>query len=132
MSTQALMMGGSLLLDTPVALSATADTSMNGTNSVVVASGTTNGTKIEEVVVIGNGSAATVAGLVCLFRFDGTTKHLYDTIQITAVTPSTTVTPFRTFRVYPNLWLPNASWQLLASSSVASQVIKVHALGSNA
>lgn len=102
------------------------------TTSTVLTAGTT-GSKIEEVVVEASATtlvATTVAGLVYLFLFDGTTYHLFDTITITAITASATVAPFRFARTYTNLVL-ETGWSLRASQSVAgnASILKVHALG---
>jgi hypothetical protein len=101
-------------------------------SSVVVTAGTA-GSKIEEITVEAVTTSlapTTVAGLVYLFLFDGTTYHLYDTIPVTAVTASATVPPFRATRSYPNLLLP-PNWSLRASQSIAgnANILKVTALG---
>lgn len=93
-----------------------------------------SGTKIEEIVVqaakTGTLVATTVAGLVYLFLYDGSTYRLYDTIAITAITPSSTTAPFRLARPYMNLWL-KSGWSLRASQSIAgnASVLEVHAFG---
>ena len=92
-----------------------------------------SGSKIEEVVVQASNTGltvTTVAGLVYLFLYDGTTYHLYDTIPITAVSGTATVAPFRLSKVYNNLVLKNG-WYLYASQSIAgnNSLLKVHALG---
>jgi hypothetical protein len=81
------------------------------------------GSLVQEVVAVGTG--VTLAGMVNLFTFDGTTYHAFDTMAITAVTPSTSVAPFRLVRDYVNLWLP-PGWTLVATSFVASQLIDMH------
>jgi hypothetical protein len=101
--------------------------------SVVIVTAGASGTKIEEVVVHAMTTTltpTTVAGLVYLFAYDGTTYHLFDTIVVTAVTASTTVAPFRTNRMYANLVLPTG-WFLRASQSIAgnASLLKVEAFG---
>jgi hypothetical protein len=114
---------------TNVTMSQPATASASG---VTVTLGGGIGTKIEEVVVIGNGSP-TLAGVVNTFRYDApnTTYHFHDSFIVTAVTPSTTTAAFRLVRDYQNLWLP-PQWLFVASSWVASQLVNVDASGLNA
>jgi hypothetical protein len=75
-------------------LSATADSSYTApTHTVTIVTAGANGTKIEEIDFIGIGT--TVAGVVGLYLYDGSTYHFFDSIAVTAVTPSTTQIPFR-------------------------------------
>ena len=95
-----------------------------------------SGTKIEEIVVEASKSgsliATTVAGLVYLFLYDGSTYHLFDTVAVTAITASTTVAPFRLSKVYNNLVL-KSGWSLRASQSIAgnASILKVQAFGAD-
>lgn len=75
-------------------------------------------------------AATTVAGLVYLFLFDGTTYHLYDDIAVTAVTASATVAPFRASRTYTNFWM-KTGWSLRASQSILgnASILKCEAFG---
>lgn len=113
---------------------ATAETNLSApAQSALIVTAGASGTKIEEVVVHAMTTTltpTTVAGLVYLFVYDGTTYHLFDTIVITAVTASTTVPPFRTNRMYSNLVLPTG-WFLRASQSIAgnASLLKVEAFG---
>lgn len=102
-------------------------------NASVVLTAGTSGTKVEEIVVHATQTtlvATTVAGLVYLFLYDGTTHHLFDTVNVTAVTATTTVAPFRASRIYPNLVL-KSGWSLRASQSIAgnANILKVTAVG---
>ncbi len=108
-------------------LSATADSSYTApTHAVSVVSAGASGSKIEEVRFVGTGT--TVAGVVVLYLYDGTNYHVYDSVVVTVVTPSTTQGPFEQVNAYPNLELPNG-WSLYATSFVASQLINVVATG---
>jgi hypothetical protein len=112
------------------AIPGTADTSLTSpTNQVTVlaAPGGTGG-KIEEIVCEGVGT--TVAGIVYIWIYDGSVYNLWDTFAITAVTPSTTVVPFRLSKTYVNLLMLSTD-QLRASQSIAgnANLIKVHAQG---
>lgn len=117
-----------------VALLGSAETNLQvpAQSSVVLTAGA-NGTKIEEIVVQHsntNLTTATVAGLVYLFLYDGSTYHLFDVLTISAVTPTTTAQPFRLSSRYTNLIL-KSGWSLRASQSIAgnASLLKVHAFG---
>ena len=107
---------------------ATAETSWTApthlTPAIVTAG--SNGTRIEEITFFGIGT--TLAGLVVLYLYDGSTYHAFDSCLVTAVTPSTTVAPFRSSSVYSNLEL-KSGWSLYAGSFTASQLINVTAFG---
>lgn len=113
------------------ALPSTADTSLtNPTNQVTVATAGANGMKISAIDVQGVGT--TVAGVVNIFRHDGSTYHLVDQFVITAVTSSTTAAAYRNSRKYEDLTL-NANDTLRASQTVAgnASLLKVNAYGAN-
>lgn len=101
--------------------------------SVIVTAGAA-GTKIEEIVVEAVAASltpTTVAGLIYLFLYDGATFHLYDTLNVTAVTAAAAgPAPFRTNKLYTNLLLASG-WSLRASQSIAgnANLLKVIALG---
>jgi hypothetical protein len=92
------------------------------TTSVIVTAGA-SGSKIEEIVVQASKSgsliATTVAGIVYLFLYDGSTYHAFDTITVTAITASATTPGFRLSKTYANLVL-KTGWSLRASQSIAS------------
>lgn len=69
----------------------------------------------------------TVAGLVYLFLFDGSTYNLFDTLAVTNVTASATIAPFRTSKLYTESM--QTGWSLRASQSIAGNngLIKVEA-----
>ncbi len=106
---------------TAAALLTTADLSLTAPSvaATVLTANATNGSKIEAITIAGVGT--TVAGAVNIFTHDGTTYHLFDTILVTAVTPSATVAPFFLTRPYVNFWLPKATptWTLRASQTIA-------------
>lgn len=85
-----------------------------------------SGTRLNRIVA--KGVATTVAGKVLLFLYDGTTYHLFDELDITAVTLSTTVDAFRIERAYQDLVL-KTGWSLRAALSVAQTGVKVMAFG---
>lgn len=85
-------------------VSATLDTSLTApTNIATALTAGASGTQVFEAVVEAVGT--TVAGVFNVFRYDGSTYHLYDQILVTAITSSTTATAFRATRQYTNLIL---------------------------
>lgn len=107
-------------------------TTVPTTTSTLITAGA-SGTKVEEIVVEAATTSltpTTVAGLVYIFLYDGTTYHLYDTITVTAVTASATVAPFRANKTYANLII-KTGWSVRASQSQSSNasLLKVHAVG---
>lgn len=109
--------------------SATADTgygAVQPTHAVLLATAGANGTKIEEIDVVGSG--VTVAGNLNIFMYDGTTYWLLTTVTVTVVTPSTTVPPFFQAINFQNLVIPTGSF-LYICSAVASQLVQVNAYG---
>lgn len=101
--------------------------------AVVILTAGSSGTKIEEIVVEASFTtlaATTVAGLVYLFLYDGSTYHLFDWVQVVAGTGSATAPPFRVSVRYANLWI-KTGWSLRASQSIAgnNSILKVHAFG---
>lgn len=105
------------------------------TTSVIVTAGA-SGTKIEEIVVQATKSGSlvntTVAGLVYFFLYDGATYHLFDTVQVTAITGSATAAAFRSSNRYANLWL-KTGWSLRVSQSIAgnASILKCSAFGAD-
>ena len=116
---------------TNVTLSQPATASASG---VTITLGGGIGTRVEQVVWIPNTSgSATVAGVLTLFLYDGTTYHYIDEATVTAQTPTTTagITSVNFANSpYVNLWIP-PGWTLVFSSTVASQLVTVTAFGEN-
>ena len=110
--------------------SATADAEYGSTNApahaVLLLTGGTNGTKVEQIDCVGTG--VTVAGNLVVFIYDGTTYWGMDDFLVTVVTPSTTVAPFFASHTYNNLFVPSGS-SLYITSAVASQLVNVNAYG---
>jgi hypothetical protein len=123
-------------VDNTAQLIGTAETNLQvPVNSVTVLTAGASGSKIEEIVVQASATtlvATTVAGLVYIFLYDGSTYHLFDTIAVTAITASTTVAPFRLSKTYNNLVL-KSGWSLRASQSIAgnASILKIHCLGAD-
>lgn len=125
MATQPQFAATPLLGSNP--LSATADTSYTApSHTVTLVTAGANGSKIEQVDFVGIGT--TVAGVVQLYLYDGTTYHAFASQLVTVVTPSTTQAPFFASQFFSNLILP-FGWSLVATSFVASQLINCIAYG---
>jgi hypothetical protein len=98
------------------------------TTAGTLIAGVSTGTRIAEVVVkLAQTSAASV---IRLWLYDGTNYFLFDEFTVAAATGSTTVQQTRVSTTYNNLILPNASWSLRVSTSVA-QTTHVTALGAD-
>lgn len=110
-------------------VSATADTSYTApSNSVVILTSGASGSKVEEIVFQGHGTS--LAGMINLFVYDGTTYRIIDQVKFLGVTGSTTASSERFVRQYSNLILPatgGTTYTLKASSMIASNPIMVTA-----
>ena len=123
---------------TPVfgaALLTTADTSLTAPTTIgtVITAGA-SGTRIDFIEI--QGVATTVAGIVNLFIYDGTTYHLWQQIPIIPVTSSTTAVAFSTTTSTNNS--PNVmpmiiptGYSLRATTTIAQTGLKVIAYGGN-
>lgn len=114
----------------PVKVSATADTSYTAPSVTVVAfTAGASGSKVEEIVINGNGT--TILGILTLFIKRSGSFYLFDSFLIPVVTPSTTtVANLRISRTYTNLVLKSGD-TLEVASTVASQLASVTALGAD-
>lgn len=108
----------------------TINTATDGTGTITdLIVGAAAGTRVLSVNV--QGTATTVAALVNLFLFDGTNYDLFDQITISATTGSTTAKGYRLVTPYTDLVLPNATWKLGATITVAptTGTVRVAAFG---
>lgn len=109
----------------------TANTNRDGTGTIVdILTGAATGTRILEVVLKATGDPAD--SVVVLYLSDGANSIVFDEIDLgDPAAGSTTATSYRGSVTYTNLVLPNASWKLQASITVAptSGVVRVIALG---
>lgn len=83
----------------------------------------TNGRRIDGITVSGCSNAmtaATTAGLVGIWLWDGTTAYLLTEISVSAVTPSTTVAAFVTTYIPPVPLILPAAYKLFASTTVTT------------
>lgn len=113
----------------------TADTSLTAptTVSTILTAGS-SGTRIDYIEI--QGVATTVAGLINLFVYDGTTYFLWQQIPVQAVTSSTTAPAFNAVissngnaNIMP-LTIPTG-YSLRATASVAQTGVRVIAYGGN-
>jgi hypothetical protein len=103
--------------------SATAITSranITGTTGLVQLTATsTNGTRVDALTV--KSKATSVASIISIWIYNGTTSFLYDEFDVTAITASTTVDSFTLTKTYNNLTLP-PTYQLFISETVQTDV----------
>jgi hypothetical protein len=98
----------------------TATASLAAANIVELTPVSTNGRRIDAIEVAAAANAiggATVAGIIGIWAWDGTTAYLIDEIPVLPVPPSATAPAFTTKRNYSDLNLP-AAFKLFASTSV--------------
>jgi hypothetical protein len=102
------------------ATAVTSRANITGTTGLTQLTATsTNGTKIDAITV--TGTATTVANIVDIWIYNGTTSYLYAEIGISAVTPSTTVSAFTTTVPFNNLVLP-PTYQLYVSEQISGNL----------
>jgi len=115
------------------ALLTTADTSLTAPTTVgTVLTAGASGTRIDYIDI--QGVATTVAGLINLFIFDGTTYFLWTQVPVIAITSSTTAVAFQAplssngnSNIMP-LTLPTG-YSLRATASIAQTGVRVTACG---
>jgi hypothetical protein len=98
------------------------------TNVGTLITGAATGTRISEIVV--KMAATSAAAIVRIFLYDGSTYWHFDEVTVAAATGSATVQQTRVSTTYNNLILPNASWSVRVTTSVA-QATHVTALGAD-
>lgn len=111
----------------------TADTSLTAPTTVgTIVSAGASGTRIDYIDI--QGVATTVAGLINLFVYDGTTYVLWQQVPVIAITSSTTAPAFSAVlssnsnaNIMP-LTLPTG-YSLRAAASVAQTGVRVTAYG---
>jgi hypothetical protein len=78
---------------TAVVQATAANTARDGTGTIAtVLTAGTSGTRIDDLTITATGT--TTAGVVRLFIHDGATTRLWREVLVSAITPSTTVSPF--------------------------------------
>ena len=97
-----------------------------------------NGVRVDMITVVGCSSAitaATTAGLIGVWVWDGTTAYLLTEIVISAVTPSTTVPSFTATYIPPIPLVLPSTYKLFASTTVtttaSTNALEVNVFGGN-
>ena len=85
-----------------------------------------NGTKVDAIRFVATGTS--VAGVLTLWYYDGTTSRIHSEYIVSAVIPSTTAIGYVLETLFDNLQLP-ATHGLYLSSQVASQLVGALAIG---
>lgn len=102
------------------ATAVTSRANITGTAGLVKLTDTsTNGTRVDAITV--TGKATTVASIVGIWIYNGTTSFLFDEILVTVVTASTTVAAFNSTKIYSNLVLP-PTYQIYISETVQTDL----------
>ena len=109
--------------------SATAITSranIVGTNGLAaITPASTNGKRVDSITVKAKG--VSVASIVGIWLYDGTTSYMIDEIDVAAVTASTILDSFAVTRNYSNFTIP-PTYRLFASETVQTD-LNVFAFG---
>jgi hypothetical protein len=96
----------------------TSRANITGTTGLVQLTATsTNGTKIDAITVEAKGT--TVANIIGIWIYNGTTSFLFTELAVTAITPTTTVVGFTSTTAFANLVLP-PTYQLFISEQVGT------------
>jgi hypothetical protein len=102
---------------TAVAQISTANTARDGTGTIAtVFTAGASGSRIDDILITATGT--TTAGVVRLFLHDGTNARLWKEVLVSAITPSTTVSPFSSTLNSQALVL-QSGWSLRASTNNA-------------
>lgn len=102
------------------ATAVTSRANISGTTGLVKLTDTsTYGTRIDQITV--KSKATSVAANVFIWLYNGTTAHLFDEINITAVTAGNTSDSFTVSKSYNNLVLP-PTYQLYISETVQTDL----------
>ena len=104
--------------------SATAITSranITGTTGLVQLTATaTEGTRVDAITITGKGS--TVASVLDIWLYNGTTSFYLTSMNIDLTTASTTVAPFTATRTFTTLGVPLGSSQIFVSQTIQTDV----------
>jgi hypothetical protein len=85
-------------LTSPTAITSRANITGTTGLTLLTAVPSVNSKRVDSITVKSKGTS--VAGQLYIWLFDGTTSYLYDEIDLTAVTPSTTVDSFTISKSY--------------------------------
>lgn len=105
-----------------------------GTDIFVGRTGTTNGTKIEQIFITHVGSAAPTAGMIRIFLRDNSASQvamIYE-VEVPATAPSATVQNWKTSLRLPNLFLANLdTLEFTSHFGAASDLFEVVVMGTD-
>jgi hypothetical protein len=111
----------------------TANTNRDGTGTIGdVITGGTDGTRVDRVVI--TATATTTAGMVRLYLYDATNTRLWQEINVSALTPSGTVSAFRFTVTSPDIMSPLvtlASGHKIQASTHNAESFDVIAIGAD-
>jgi hypothetical protein len=111
----------------------TANTNRDGTGSLGdVITGTTDGTRVDRVVIKAGGT--TTNGMVRVYLYNGTNTMLWDEVFVPAITASNTAVTFKSTIQSPDLMSPLivlASGQKIQVSTVQAETFYVTAHGAD-
>lgn len=99
------------------------------TNVTTILTAGSNGTKVWRVIVECTGTS--VAGLIRLFIYDGSTYRFFDEIAVSAVTASTTTACYRYEKSYPDITIPSGYSMRAASSVAQANGVNIVAIGAD-
>lgn len=117
---------GVATLTSPTALTSRAN--ITGTTGLTaLAAAGDFGTRLDRIHI--QAKETTVAGIIFIWIYNGTTSYLFDEITVTAVTASTTAVAFQTYKDYTTVLLPYQS-DLYVSSTI-DQDFNIFAFGGN-
>ena len=108
-----------------------ANANRDGTGALVtlVTGATTPGTRLDKIRIMGVGTVT--AGMIRFFLNDGTNKRLIKERAVSATTPSATVPGWEDEWTFQDgLYLPSASWSLMASTE-KGEIFNIFAFGGN-
>ena len=108
---------------------AAANTALDGSGTITpLIAGALSGTRITTITV--KSAATSVAAVVNLFLSTdgGITWKLFESMLVTAITPSTTAMSFRTSATFDDLILPDANFVIGVTTTIA-QSTNVYVLG---
>lgn len=107
-------------LTSPTAVTSRAN--ITGTTGLVLLVATsTNGKRVDSITVKSKG-AASLGGLLSIWLLNGGTSYLWDEIELSALTPSTTVPSMAVTKKYTDVNLAATSESLYVSTTVSQDL----------
>lgn len=108
-------------------IASTADTSYTSpAQAVTLFTAGSSGSQVTEIRMVGTGT--TVAGVINVFRKNGSNFFMLDSFVVPVVTPSTTIAVYQAVHTFQNLILKNGD-SIVASSWASNQLVCGSAYG---